>query len=77
MEATALLCSQGEAPDDKRLVGMLDPPLDPETIRAALARMIQDGLLSGNAVGAWQASVPVRVVNLQVTGEGLRAFSRP
>ena len=75
LEAT-LLCSQGEAPDDKRLVGMVQPPIEPETVRASLARLIKDGLLSGNPVDAWQPSVPVRVLNLRVTGEGLRALSR-
>ncbi len=77
LEATALLCSQGEAPDDKQLAGMLEPPLDAETIRAALARLIKEGLVSGNPIGAWQASVPVRVVNLRITSAGLRALRRP
>ncbi len=74
LEATALLCSQGVAPDDNQ-IRTLVPALGEEEIRQGLVRLIERGYVTGNPIGTWQAAVPPRVVNLQVTSAGLERLS--
>lgn len=74
LEATALLCSQGKAPGGKEVAAVVPQLVEVEVLQG-LARLIDTGRLTGTAIRAWQASVPVRVVNLNVTAAGLQALS--
>ncbi len=76
LEAVALLASQGEAPDDGRLSTILPAALSGTEVRQSLVRLIARGFLTGSPIGAWQESVPVRVVNLVPTSAGLAELSR-
>ena len=74
LETTALLCSQGKAPDGKEVAAVVTHLAEVEVLRG-LARLIDRGRLTGTAIGAWQAFVPLRVVNLNVTAAGLQELS--
>lgn len=70
LEATALLCSQGDAPDDKQ-VARLIPSLSGEEIRQSLIRLIHAGCLTGEPAEVAEIVLPFGVLNLQVTSAGL------
>lgn len=55
--------------------GASNSGLSDTEVRQALVRLIDQGLFTGNPIGAWQASVPLRIVNLASTSAGLAALT--
>ena len=74
LEAVALLRSQGKPADDQAVAEMV-PNLSGEEVRSGLARQIEARRLTGGVVGGWQATGPLRVVNLDITAAGLAALN--
>ena len=73
LEAVRHLRSQGKPVDDKAVAEII-PSLTGEELRNGLGRLIESGHLTGGVITSWQATGPVRVVDLDITTAGLAAL---